>query len=131
LRPNRRAAPPAGKESETSVEHLRQGDDAAVRGLQALSHMACQGDGGGLVAMHADGLDLDVDPLAVARGEAAVLDHAEALLQRLVGILEHRARDRARAEVAVVLVVAVGEALARQPEPERARGLLHLRARPR
>src|SRR5205807_9431216 len=85
----------------------------------------------GLIAMHADRLDLDRYPVALARGEAAVLDHAEALLQRLVGILEDRARDGAGAEVAIVLIVPVGEAFARQPEAERARGLLHLGARQR
>src|SRR5215217_9304166 len=86
--------------------------------LELRSQRPCGRNRGRLVAVDADGVDLDRDALAADRLEALRLKPAQHPLGGELGVVQHRARLLAAREVAGVVVSAVGEDLARHLEPE-------------
>src|SRR5436190_6050279 len=62
-----------------------------------------------LIAMQAERVGGDRQPLAGETGDEAALDHAERLLDRLLRVLDHAARLVARRERAVVGIAAIGK----------------------
>ncbi len=107
--------------------HVGQRHDGDAGGLQPLADGARHGHAGRLVAVDAQGVDVDLHSLAVAGDDLAVAHHAHRLLAGLVGVLDDGAGDGPGGEVAVVVIEAVREALARQRKLQPLGGLVHLR----
>src|SRR5260221_8840059 len=80
--------------------------------LERLPEGFREGRGAGLVAVDAECIGRDRDPLPGEAGDVALLDHRERLLHRLACILDHAAGLVARRERAFVGVAAIGEHLA-------------------